>query len=615
MFILQQMQQAGQVAPTPTVKAPMIAAGPAPVQVQPAKELQIEQPQQTEADKFKSAAKMAALNAGMSNAFKAGATKAAMTNPMAAPLAVASMFLKKGDKVPDYEQQTVQLDGPFDPMGPKPEGMTDDEWNWWRWSEPVEEIPFSDDDRWNYNVQLDGPFDPMGPKPPGLSDDEWEWWRWSEPVEETPFSDDDREFYSKGNKVKKPGYYNEGEEVQGGNPWWRLGPLARLFGKSTEPKGRGIMKPPVTSGAGDVAQWRLNKIVKEHNTPSTFMEDFEKKLAKMSKEERKRFWANYDKLGRQGQIDYLNAREADFNHELKNRKMKEYVNSLESEKKLRREFEKHGSKKPFKVSDLKPWDMDQIKKDSEQFNKALDELEKDIKNGKPFKPNGFKGEMSSPKYQLFTEDGTPVKGSDLMSKDLENYNSKWNKFKRGITAIPKIAKFAAPLAGGPFTLPLTAAGTLLDVGPLSNYKIDHDNDFTPHVEPPIFSQEERDYMRKRQLWDQVHQEQQNQIRNDFAPFEEKEPVVYKQHGGAALDNAIDYFNNWKTQGQSSMMPDQPYFQNISSSSDDNSSFTDQAMSGNVNLWGPLSLDWNHGFGGQVGVGMDVPLMGGRPQWQ
>ena len=719
MFMLQQMQQAGQVAPTPTVKAPMIAAGPAPVQVQPAKEIQIQQPQQTEADKFKSAAKMAALNAGMSNAFKAGATKAAMTNPMAAPLAVASMFLKEGDKVPDYEQQTfrgqpIDWSNPWEYAGmdkmtaaetfkeespssgfstkfARKMGGQDfstegpgvgsqryipelDMNNWQKYgydygkikemfldnpanrtSEPYQAFLWShmstpqrlkamqeggvfsnwgvrdyletgDDNAWRkyvpQEVQLDGPYDPWGPKPPGMSDDDWEWWRWSETYipkieeEEVPFSDDGRWdpdlYYSKGNKVKKPGYYNEGEEVQGGTPWWRLGPLARLFGKPPGGFGRGRSIPSVIQGpggAGDVAQWRLNKIVKEHNTPSDFMDDFERKLARMSKEQRKLFWANYDKLGRQGQIDYLNAREAEFNHQLKNRKMKEYVNSLESEKKIRRELEKHGSKKPFKPSDIKPWDMDQIKKDSEQFNRAMDKLEKGKKDKKILDLMN----MSSPEAQqinLETEDGKPVKGSDLMSKDLENYTSKWNKFKRGIT------KFAAPLAG-PFAWPLAAAGTLLDAGPLSNYKIDHDNDFTPHVEPPIFDQEERDYMRKRQLWDQVHQEQQNQIRNDFAPFEEKEPVVYKQHGGAALDNAIDYFNNWRTQGQPSIRSGYPAsFHSASMGSNDNSSFTDQVMDGNVNVWGPLSLGFggNNPFGGQVGFGTSVPLMGGKPQW-
>jgi len=155
----------------------------------------------------------------------------------------------------------------------------------------------------------------------------------------------------------------------------------------------------------------------------------------------------------------------------------------------------------------------------------------------------------------------------------------------------------------PLGLPLTAAGIALGGSPLNVDEVNWDPNKAKLLEQdPIISEEEQEYLMRK------------------AVIEENNPQpVYKGGGGgAALDNAIDYFNNynWRTQGQPSMMPDQPYFQNISSSSDDNSSFTDQVMDGNVNVWGPLSLGFggNNPFGGQVGFGTSVPLMGGKPQW-
>jgi hypothetical protein len=631
MFMLQQMQQAGQVAPTPTVKAPMIAAGPAPVQVQPAKELQIQQPQETEAEKFKSAAKLAALNAGMSNAFKAGATKAAMTNPMAAPLAVASMFLKEGDKVPEYEQQTfrgqpIDWSNPWEYVGmdkqtamdpssfstkfarksggqdfstegpgvgseryipeldmnnwqkygydygkikemflDNPDNRTSENYQAFLWSHmsPAQKMKAiqeggllsgfaikdlqetGKDEAWQkyipQDVQFDGPFDPMGPKPDL--------------------------YYSKGNKV---GYYDEGEEVQGGTPWWRLGPLARLFGGfGKSPKSPLTLDTtkmdnrinPTQPEAAQNVNKKLKKILQHRAidkvekqllgdqqfrtgpSKTAFERHLDDLTNKLSPEKYKEFMDNWHKLDGEGQDNWLKSREAEWEHEQKNKRAKEYVKSLETEKAVR----------------------------------------KDLKS------------MSNPEAQLYTEDGKPVKGSDLMTKNLENYTSNWNKFKRGIT------KFAAPLAG-PVAWPLAAAGTVLDASPLNP---EHDYEVLANMktsnEGPIIPVEDQEELQ----------------RQAFIKENNPQPV-YKQHGGGALDNAIDYFNNynWRTQGQPSMMPDQPYFQNISSSSDDNSSFTDQVMGGNVNLWGsPLSVNWNHGFGGQVGVGMDVPLMGGRPQWQ
>ena len=637
-----QMQQAGKVASTPT---PKIAQGPTPVQIKPTPEIQIQQKPQTEAEKFKQAAKMAALNAGMNNAFQAGATTAAMTNPMAAPLALASMFLKEGDKVPDYEQKTfrgqpIDWSNPWEYVGmdkmtaaeifkeespssgfstkfARKKGGQDfsTEGPGVGYDTYIPELDMNNWQKYGYDygrireMFLDNPYN--------RTSENYQAFLWSHmtPAQRLKamqeggvlsnwaiqdyletgkdkswkrYVPQDVSYYSKGNKVKKPGYYAEGDQIpdqllmtvpEESNtvkpPLGNLTALNFLRNLMMSGRGQGIIGPlfgakgklplvldnkkmnmsnsPWESSAARSANNQLKNIINEAK-PSPFMKHFESLIFNMSEKEQKRFWANWDKLGAEGQMNFMNAREAEFNRELRNKKLnelnKQNVKNLKTELAVREE----------------------------------------LKN------------MSNPEAKLYTADGKPVKGSDLMSKDLENYTSKWNQFKRGL------AKFAAPLTG-PFAGPLGAAATLLDTQPLNV-------DETPEAvqkarelqaaaykDGPIISEEDQEYLMRK------------------AFIEENNPQpVYKEHGGGTFDleKVLNYIPvQYKPTAFNQARPfmDQPYFQNVDSGSDNNPSFTDQVMGGNVNLWGPLSLDWNHGFGGQVGVGMDVPIMGGRPQWQ
>jgi len=602
MIWLMNMQQSGNVAPTQNVKSSKIAAGPAPLQQLPQrKEVQIEQKQQTEAEKLKKAIQMTALNAGMSNAFKASTATAAMTNPMAAPLALASsMFLKEGDKVPDYEQQTfrgqpIDWSNPWEYVGmdkqtamdPSSEFSTKfarkmggqdfstegpgvgsqryipelDMNNWQKYGYDygrIKEMFLDNPDNrtsepyqaflWSHMstpqrlkaMQEGGVFSNWGVRDYLETGDDNAWRKYVpqdvkfEPDEEVPFSDDDRWnpdlYYSKGNKVKKPGYYNEGEEVQGGTPWWRLGPLARLFGRGRRlPPDMVEAKPPLTpddpgfnKGMTDknirgMTDKNIKGMTDEIRGPSrtAWEKHLDKMMRDLPKKKYDRFMENFRKLSITDQNAWLENREREF-----------------------------------------------------RYNEYQKELEKDLKNAR----------MSKSKAP----------------------DSLWNQVKKGFKNIDDAAlKFVK----APLGLPLTAAGIALGGSPLNVDEVNWDPNKAKLLEQdPIISEEEQEYLMRK------------------AVIEENNPQpVYKGGGGgAALDNAIDYFNNynWRTQGQPSMMPDQPYFQNISSSSDDNSSFTDQVMDGNVNVWGPLSLGFggNNPFGGQVGFGTSVPLMGGKPQW-